>query len=234
MANRTSDISMPSIVWLGLRLFWIVYILTAGASLLIAWKYHSFFIQADSGVFSMPDPIAYGERLDAISLGVFQLNTIAFLGSVIGYIFFYHLSMSHCRILDPDQKTVSPTGMWLWYIVPIANLWKPVEGVSQVWRVLHCHADLPDTVPWAFTVWWGSWLIGAALVRLVKRIHPGSIHNAMPSNDFADSANFYLWSTPGTLLLMVSCIALWWISGQIYAAHKLIETELSEGSSAKA
>lgn len=80
--------------------------------------------------------------IDAATMSAVVLFFGGFLLSAVSYGFFYFRAMTLARQLEPEHATVSAHGMWWWYAVPFANLWKPFEGVMQVWRALRTHAGL--------------------------------------------------------------------------------------------
>ncbi|WP_440957326.1 DUF4328 domain-containing protein [Oceanicaulis sp. LC35] len=222
MADQTTDLILPSKAWLVLRVAWLCYLFGSGANLVVFTGMHAFFLEAAADEFSMVDPMAYASRLDQVLLVTSAVTLISYLVSVVGYGFFYHRSMLTAQALEPEHATVSATGMWWWYAVPFANLWKPVEGVMQVWRSVRRKADLPDSVPWVVALWWVTWLLGNGISKITDRLHPGSPVSRFPSNELADMAQYYIWSVPVILIVIVCCIALWWITDRIYQAQKII------------
>lgn len=54
-----------------------------------------------------------------------------------------------------------------WFFVPIANLWRPFEGIKETWQASHDPADWPMVpVPVLLRLWWGCWLAGNILSNL--------------------------------------------------------------------
>jgi hypothetical protein len=222
MSDQTSTLFLPSKAWLVLRLAWLVYIAAMSANLVIFFNLHSFFLQAADGVFTAADPMAHAETLDRATGIALSFQMTSFIIAMIGYGFFYHASMLNAQALEPEHATVSASGMWWWYIVPFANLWKPLEGVMQVWRVMRGRAGQDSTVPWVFALWWASWLVGGMSDQALGRYHPGSQLSVNASDAHTDIAQYYLWCIPAGLILIVGCAALWWISEKIYVAQKAV------------
>jgi hypothetical protein len=70
-----------------------------------------------------------------------------------------------------DAMTVTPGWNVGWFFIPIANLWKPFEGLRQTWQASANPADpgsvsVPDIMRW----WWGFWLATNILGNISFRI----------------------------------------------------------------
>lgn len=231
MTDQTTDLILPSKAWLVLRVAWLGYVISLSALCVVSVANHAFFLEAASGAFSMSDPMAYAERLDTVSAFAGAFFLACFVASIIGYAFFYHRSMVTAKVLEPEHATVSATGMWWWHAVPFALLWKPLQGVMQVWRAVRRRADLPDSVPWVFALWWTTWLVGNSVTNIMERSHPGSPTSRFPSEDLIDMANYQIWSVPVFSLSLVCCIALWWITDRIYQAQQIIIAAQADAAS---
>lgn len=61
-----------------------------------------------------------------------------------------------------DRLKFTPGSRVGWFFVPIANLWKPYQGMRELWNASH---DDPgdDTNPPLVTYWWALWLLGIPL-----------------------------------------------------------------------
>lgn len=70
-----------------------------------------------------------------------------------------------------DGLSITPGWNVGWFFVPIANLWKPFEGIREAWQASHDPADWPWVpVPALLRVWWGCWLAGNILSNLSFQI----------------------------------------------------------------
>lgn len=59
---------------------------------------------------------------------------------------------------------ISPGWAVGWYFVPVANLWKPFEGMKQIWLASHYGSNweggvATDLLNW----WWGLWILDGVL-----------------------------------------------------------------------
>lgn len=210
----------PRRAWLILRIGLVVY-LAATAFLATSYLQLYDFLDAlliEARVF--PDPEARGAAIDrSTSIGVF-VHLAAYAVSVVGYAMFYYRAMRNAQAFEPEHATVGPHAMYLWYAVPFASLWKPLEGVMQVWRASRRRAGLDDRVPVVVGVWWASWLFGGTVGSLLDRLHPGA--QALKVADFGQPGEILTYiflSACMFAVLGLSAIALWWISERIYKAQ---------------
>lgn len=63
-----------------------------------------------------------------------------------------------------------------WFFVPIANLWKPYQAITEIWRASDPERDANNAegwrdahVPQLFLAWWGIFLISGVVDRAVAR-----------------------------------------------------------------
>lgn len=67
-----------------------------------------------------------------------------------------------------------------WWFVPIANLWKPFQAMSELVRA----SDDPDRWravrrPWTLIAWWLTWIAGTSITRVVSlRAAPTTLDEA--------------------------------------------------------
>jgi len=125
--------------------------------------------------------LAIGDRLDvdartdgAPSLALVALLGMAGLGvsllSVASWVtvpVWMHRASSNLRGLGQYGMQFSPGGCAGWFFVPLANLWKPVQAMSELWR-----ASDPETeqggwfassgTPW-LGVWWATYLVSGVV-----------------------------------------------------------------------
>jgi hypothetical protein len=121
--------------------------------------------------------LAIGDSLDvnARTGTAPDLATVALLGaaglgvslmSVASWVFvpvWMHRASSNLRGLGQYGMQFSPGGCAGWFFVPIANLWKPVQAMAELWR-----ASDPDTEQggWFASastpllgIWWATYLV---------------------------------------------------------------------------
>lgn len=121
----------------------------------------------------MGRPIGSVEALksaDAFSGATGIAYTIAF--AVAGYtvLRWVYLTNRNAQALNPAM-TVTPGWAVFWFFVPIANLWKPFDGVRQAWQA-SADPQAPDAVPIPAVMrwWWGLWIIASIMGNIGSRM----------------------------------------------------------------
>jgi hypothetical protein len=124
--------------------------------------------------------LAFGDALTASArggtpdLGAALIIGAAGLGvlvtSVSAWVFFFvwiYRAAANLPGLGRYGMTFSPGGCIGWYFVPFANLWKPPQAMSEIWRASDPAADQGSWISSAGTpliaAWWASWLISGVV-----------------------------------------------------------------------
>ena len=68
-------------------------------------------------------------------------------------------ALKNLHVIKSPEATMSPGWAVAWYFVPIMNLWKPFQGMEQIWRGSRKSAGLA-TRPLSFSlpIWWATWI----------------------------------------------------------------------------
>ncbi len=107
--------------------------------------------------------VGYRAHPEMIGLaGLFQLLSYLLNAVVVGR--WIWRTNRNAHIL---AEGMSVTSGWAvgWFFVPVANLWKPFEGLKETWQVSHDPANWPlVSVPALLRWWWGLW-VGVNLGR---------------------------------------------------------------------
>ncbi len=112
--------------------------------------------------------VVYGQVINSngpshpalVSLDIFEAAIaivwiVVSISTMIAYSRFMHRAMNNVHVCDGPEGLVSPSGTWLWFIVPIACLWMPFRAVIQIWRSSHGYIGQPeDPSRWIY-IWWG-------------------------------------------------------------------------------
>jgi len=77
-----------------------------------------------------------------------------------------HRAARNLRGLGRFGMRFSPAACVGWYFVPIANLWKPVQAMSEIWRASDPAADQGSWLTGSrgtplLAVWWSAWLLSS-------------------------------------------------------------------------
>jgi uncharacterized protein DUF4328 len=59
-----------------------------------------------------------------------------------------------------DEMTITPGWAVGWYFIPIANLFKPFQGMRELWLASHFRGNWHgEPTPPQLTLWWGLWIV---------------------------------------------------------------------------
>ncbi|HEY1691891.1 MAG TPA: DUF4328 domain-containing protein [Polyangiaceae bacterium] len=99
----------------------------------------------------------------ACGLGVL----VAFICAWVFIPVWMHRASSNLRGLGRFGMTFSPAGCAGWFFVPIANLWKPPQAMSELWRASDPDADQGSWFASRGTslvaVWWAAYLMSSVV-----------------------------------------------------------------------
>jgi hypothetical protein len=85
-----------------------------------------------------------------------------------------------------ERMTVSPGWNVGFFFVPILNLWKPFQGLREIWQVSFGEYQWSDTpVPSILRWWWGLWLVMSILDNASFRlsIRAATVKEVMTVNE---------------------------------------------------
>lgn len=111
-----------------------------------------------SGVFS----------LAVLAVGLMQLGGL--IASVVLVAMWTYRAMKNLHIIRAPGASMTPGWAVGWYFIPIANLWKPFEGMLQIWRESHRLAGRPEKVAAYVGCWWACWVGGGILSQISLRL----------------------------------------------------------------
>lgn len=161
----------------------------------------------------------------AWALGVLGMAALL-LPCLVFYAFFIHQATKNIRLMGAVESSFSPLWSWLFLIIPIMNLFKPMQAVSQAWSASHRFSGVSDTGNWRIGVWWFSWLAGGFLFRVADLLITDGINNA----ERESLLNGHYFSLVSVLLYIISTVMLLQIFNRIsrlqrtFADMKLADT----------
>lgn len=122
-------------------------------------------IPADTPV-SFESPIPELMTSDLALAGTGGLMFLAFLVSGFLILKWIHRVNSNAQLYSREMN-VTPGWNVGFFFIPIANLWKPFQGVRETWEV--CNSQNPEVPGW-MRWWWALWLITNMLGNASLRI----------------------------------------------------------------
>lgn len=101
------------------------------------------------------DMIRFWQAVPYVAWPLIALN----LALVIMVAMWIYRAAHNARLVRPSMQN-SPGWAVGWYFIPIANLWKPYQAMSEIWRI-SCHPDSWKSVstPAVMGWWWAGWLL---------------------------------------------------------------------------
>ncbi|MCB1171521.1 MAG: DUF4328 domain-containing protein [Leptospiraceae bacterium] len=98
------------------------------------------------------------------------LLVLTYLASVIGSIVWIHRAHNNLPFFGAKNLRITPGWAIGWFFVPIANLWKPYEGMKQLYQA----SKEPAAWKWAevpgfMGLWWFLWVVTSILDRIISR-----------------------------------------------------------------
>jgi hypothetical protein len=107
------------------------------------------------------------ERVLAVT-GV--LNVLAVVVAAIAVLRWIYRTSRNAHALGPAM-TVTPRWAVGWFFVPVANLWKPFQAVSETWQVsADPHAPDAVPIPVVLRIWWGCWIASSIISNIDFRL----------------------------------------------------------------
>jgi hypothetical protein len=100
-----------------------------------------------------------------ILAGMSLLSLAVSIGSWISVGMWLHRAASNLRGLGRYGMAFSPAACIAWFFVPVANLWKPLQAVGELWRASDPTADQGSWVSSPGTpllaTWWSAWMLAS-------------------------------------------------------------------------
>lgn len=111
------------------------------------------------------------DLVDAMVIGLAGLaSLVVTIGAWVFAGMWLHRAARNLRGLGRFGMQFSPAACVGWYFVPVANFWKPVQAMSEIWRASDPAADQGSWLTGSrgtplLAVWWSAWLL-SSLVAL--------------------------------------------------------------------
>lgn len=120
------------------------------------------------------DPFLDEGPVGLIFGGSFAVARLLQLGGLIASVILVSMwtyrAMKNLHLAGAPEVSMSPGWAVGWHFIPIANLWKPFEGVLQIWRGSMAQAGLPVKVPAHVGWWWATWIASNFLANIAMRL----------------------------------------------------------------
>ena len=146
----------------GLSAFMIAELAFVLISVLLIWLYLPTTI--------VPFSQAQLEMIDYFIIGVAVIQTVLFWFCVVlvGRVTFR--AMKNLYTVGSKFPEMSPGWAVGWYFIPIANLWQPAKGMSQIYHGTYHAVGEATPSESRIAVWWTCWLITNFAANIALRI----------------------------------------------------------------
>jgi hypothetical protein len=143
------------------------------------------------------------DLVSTVLIGLSGLGVIVL--SMCSWVFvpvWMHRASSNLRGLGRYGMEFTPAGCAGWFFVPIANIWKPAQAMSELWKASDPQADQGAWFASAGTplvgVWWVTWLVSGVV----------SWGSLLSKSDPSMSAAIGLWSCAFRAVAAVALVLL--------------------------
>ena len=155
--------------------------ITATAFLVGLCRYYSYAkLPASVGTNGTPFP---SDEMIAI-VGLTQFIFLVIVG--ITFLRWIYRINKNLRTLSGEQMKFTPGWAVGWYLIPIANLFKPYQAMKEIWGVSHRNEPISySLLRW----WWFFWIVSNLLGRVAFKIATWTNH---ADNDIASTVIYIL------------------------------------------
>jgi Domain of unknown function (DUF4328) len=124
-----------------------------------------------------------------------------------------YVTNANAHAFGTDEMSISPGWAVGWFFVPIANLFKPYEGMKETWQVSHNVGGLLEEaesplVRW----WWGLWIVTGIV---------GSVSLRLGGLSEAPLEGAYYFELLASLLNVALCLVLIRLMRQLTRAQQM-------------
>ena len=97
---------------------------------------------------------------------------VVFLSTVVIWLVWQHRGQSNLHALAIPRLTFTPAWAVGWWLIPIANLWKPFQTVRELWRASDGDEAWWTSPTWpVIGWWWACWVVFNILYNTTIRFY---------------------------------------------------------------
>jgi len=139
-----------------------------------------------------------------------------YLTTVVIFCIWINLANRNARAISAVPMQFTPGWCVGWFFIPIANLWKPMQAMREIWQVSENPAQTPDaTTPPQVGTWWTLWLATNLLAQFSLHYSLG----ASKPNDHMIAEAINLGSNFVEIALCLVAAKLAWNIYQMQKTH---------------
>jgi hypothetical protein len=111
-----------------------------------------------------------GGLLDLFGMVAGPTLILTYLISIFAVCRWIFRAMRNLRLSRARGAHMSPGWVVGWYFVPVFLLWKPLQGMQQIWTASLDPRRGAAEPPGVMGVWWGTWIVGNILSNISFRL----------------------------------------------------------------
>jgi hypothetical protein len=122
------------------------------------------------------------DRSRVVGIGVI----VVYLGAVVVWLVWQHRGQSNLVALAVPRLTFTPGWAVGWWLIPIANLWKPFQTMRELWKASDGDEAWWRSPTWpVIGWWWACWVVFNILYNTTIRFY-GSVSATVRSYIIGD------------------------------------------------
>jgi len=137
--------------------------------------------------------IANDNRQAVIGFG----QTVLYIASFVVFLMWIYRANKNLRSLRAADLRFTPGWAVGWFFIPIMNLFRPAQVVSEIWKASDPKVDMADDTSWKAVVtspivgcWWALFLISAFVANIALRL----VFSGWELSDLLNSTYAYMVS----------------------------------------
>ncbi|WOR15415.1 DUF4328 domain-containing protein [Hyphomonas sp. FCG-A18] len=182
--------------WLAgaLKIYMAAELLMGIASAFLLWLY-------------LPDtvaPVSY-EVLTQFDLAIAAIAILQFTSLMFCYVMVSRVTyrtMRNLHTIGSKKAEMSPAWAVGWYFIPFANLWKPAEGMSQIYHGTYAAMGEKSAANSPIPLWWTFWLVSNVTANISMRLSGGFNGEDYSSTTFGLDVASSLFGVASAYLLL--------------------------------
>jgi Domain of unknown function (DUF4328) len=130
-----------------------------------------------------------------------RIGLVLFVLSVIAWLVWQYRAHANLHALRVPGLRFTPGWAVGWWLIPIANLWKPFQTMRELWKASGSLGDRQGLPTWpVIGWWWASWIVA----NLIGRIVFGLLRNEPETVDALIAANG--WIIAGEIVTILAAV----------------------------
>lgn len=98
------------------------------------------------------------------------VGILAYLLSIVAVCMWTHRAMTNLHIIRSPLVEMSPNWAVGWHFIPFANLFKPYQGMAQIWDGSEEASAKPLLRRGRLNWWWGTWIVSTLITNISMRV----------------------------------------------------------------